>query len=320
MQGEPLVSFLVISYKHKKYIDDCFESILAQTYTNMEILYLDDMSDDGTFEKACEYKVRLEEKFRKAIFIKNNSNLGVVRNLNKLIEICEGEYIKFLAADDFLLSDSVEKLVNFMSEFPQHDMVYSNGVEGNEDTHFPVTILNDLGYIYQEKQLSGILLFEALYARDFILAPGVIVKKTIYEKIGLYDEKLGAEDWDFFLRVAKEGSIGYLDEVTVVYRRLKSSLSHSSKPEKRISMKKSELMILEKYKDIAKQGKERMECSLNEALSDSFHIGNNEYIVYLYLYAKKNRLRITMRNKLKQMLYFFKIIKLFDFFSHETKG
>ena len=62
MQDTPLVSFIVISYKHEKYIADCLESILAQTYGNMEILYLDDASGDGTFDRACTYRQRFEEK------------------------------------------------------------------------------------------------------------------------------------------------------------------------------------------------------------------------------------------------------------------
>lgn len=320
MQGRQLVSLLIISYRHKKFIEDCFESILTQTYTNLEILYLDDASDDGTFEKAYEYQRKFEEKFRKVIFLKNNSNLGLVKSLNKLIGVCNGGYVKFLAADDFLFPDSVESLANFLYEYPQHDMVYSNGVEGNEDTHFPIDSVNNLGCVYQDNQPSGKLLFEELYARDFILAPGIMVRKTVYEKIGLYDENLGIEDWDFFLRIASEGSIGYLNEITVMYRQLKNSLSHSSNPERRINMKKSELMILEKYKDLAKRSKERMECSLNEALSDSYHIGNDEYIIYLYSYAKTNRLRITMRNKLKHMLYSLKVIKLFDSFLLRGQG
>lgn len=320
MKKTPLVSLLIISYKHKQFIRDCFQSILAQTYNAMEILYLDDASEDGTFEKACEYEERLKEKFQKVIFIKNVNNLGVVKNLNRLIEVCQGEYVKFLAADDFLFSDGIEKLINFMYENPQYDMVYSNGVSGNENTHFPISNINDSEYLYLGNQPAGTSLFESLYAGDFILAPGVMVRKTVYEKVGLYDESLGTEDWDFFLRVSKEGSIGYFDGTTVMYRRLTNSLSHSSSPERRINMKKSELMILEKYRGMSEHGQERMKYSLNEALSDSFHIGNNEYIAYLCLYARKNGLRVTMKNRLKYVLYMFRVIKIFDFFSHDAQG
>lgn len=311
-----LVSCFIISYRHKEFISDCFESILAQTYPNIEILYLDDASGDGTFEKACEYKERFLEKFSNVVFIENRINEGVVKNLNNLIRLSKGEYIKFLAADDFLLSDGIEKLVDFMDEYPQHDMVYSNGIKGNEDLHFPIKNEKEYQYIYREIQPSGTTLFDLLYDKDFISAPGVMLRKKIYDEIGLYDERIGIEDWDCFLRIAVAGgSIGYCQGVTVMYRVLDNSLSHSSDLFRRINMKKSELMILEKYKDMAPKSKEKMESSVNEALSDAFHISDNEYIAYLYSYARINKLKISIRNLFKHVLYKFKIVKLFDYFS-----
>ena len=312
MKESLLVSIIIISYKHKQYITDCFNSILAQTYNNMEILYLDDASNDGTFEKAGEYAQRFTDKFRRVIFIQNKDNQGLVKSLNKLVNLCEGKYVKFLAADDFLLPDSIEKLEIFMNEHTHFDMAYSNGVVGNSDTHFPIEKLDSFKYIYQKSQTSGSMIFDDLYSRDFISAPTVMIRKEAYKKFGLYDEQIGVEDWEFFLRIAAKGNIGYLNEITVMYRILEDSLSHSSRPERRMNMKKSELMILEKYKHMAKQSEEKIETSLNEALSDAFHIGNNEYIVYLYDYAQNNNVKISTRNLYKHQLYKIKVIKLLD--------
>lgn len=315
MEKCSLVSFLVISYKHKKYIDDCFRSILDQTYTNMEILYLDDASGDGTFEKAYEYKEKIERKFHKVTFIQNKSNLGLVKSLNMLIGLCHGEYIKFLAADDFLFPNGIENLVNFMDEYLQHDMVYSNGIIGNENIHFPIEDINRYDCVYQTTPPSGKALFELLYDKDFISAPGVMLRKEVYKKVGLYDENIGVEDWDIFLRIAEKGSIGYTNKITVMYRMLEDSLSHSSNPERRINMKKSELLILEKYKNLARQSNERITTCLNEALSDAFHIGNREYLLYLYMYAKTNKVRICPRNLIKYVLYKIKIIRVYNLFN-----
>ena len=312
MKEQVLVSFLVISYKHKNFIDDCFESILAQTYAHMEVLYLDDASKDGTFERASNYEERLREKFAKVIFIENASNLGLVKSLNKLVTMCRGEYVKFLAADDFMLYNGVEILVNYMNRHLNHNMVYSNGFVGDEGTHFPIKDINGLQCIYSEKQPSGENLFGSLYIKDYISAPGVMQRRTVYGKIGLYDENIGFEDWDFFLRIAREGSIGYCKQKTVVYRIVENSLSHSTDSARRINMRKSELQILEKYKDIAENSSEKMEYCLNEALRDAFHIDDKEYISYLHSYAKNNEIRISIKNSLKSMLYRFKVIRLFD--------
>lgn len=310
MRDSPLVSFIVISYKHKKYIGDCLESILSQTYSNMEILYLDDASGDGTFQKACEYKRRLEEKFIWTEFIENVQNRGLVANLNMLIQMSKGEYIKFLAADDFMLCDGIKKMVDALETSQKYDMMYSNGVIGDEGTRFPYENVGKEKLIYQEVPLYGGGLFEALYERDFILAPSVMTRRCVYEKTGLYDQTIGVEDWDFYLRIAKEGMIGYLQEPTVMYRMLASSLSHSTDPKRRINMKKSELQILEKHQAAAEKAHIRMLVSLNEAIQDAYHIDDKEYISYLHLYARRNGIRINCRNRIKGVLYKLGIIRL----------
>lgn len=312
MKDTPLVSFIIISYKHKKYISDCMQSILDQSYGNMEILYLDDASMDGTFDNASAYKEWLLSKYERVEFIANFQNSGLVKNLNKLVEMSHGKYVKFLAADDFMLNCGIEKLVDFMESHPEDDMVFSNGIMGDENTHYPLVNADSYSSIYSSIPLSGKKLFDSLYQEDFISAPGVMIRKNVYEKIGLYDESIGIEDWDFFLRIAKEGRIGYLNEPTVIYRTLSSSLSHSAAPQRRVNMKKSELRILEKHKDFAKNAGERMNRSLNEALRDAFHIDDKEYLAYLYLYAKRNKLQIDLRNRLKGILYHAGVIRLLD--------
>ena len=309
MKPFPCVSLIIISYKHADYIRDCMESILGQTYTDMEILYLDDCSGDGTYEVALEYLEKLERKFSKVIFHKNESNQGVVRNLNRLLKQCCGKYVKFLAADDFMLPNGIEDMVTFMEKFPDMDMLYSNGVMGNATTHFPIGEVNEYPRLYEEEQPSGTGLFPLLYENDFIAAPGVMIRQTVYEKLGAYDETMGIEDWEYFLRVAEQGQIGFLNKLTVCYRILDSSLSHSANPARRMNMSKSELLILEKYKDKIRDSYIRLSASLNEALCDAFHIDNAEYIDFLKEYAKRNGIKISMRNRAKEVLYYMGIIR-----------
>ena len=286
------------------------ESLVAQTYSNIEILYLDDASQDGTFQKASEYKEILAEKYQNVVFIENIQNCGLVQNLNRLVQLSQGKYVKFLAADDFMLDDGIEKMVRFLENHPECDMVYTNGITGGKQTHYPIGNIQTYTPMYRETPPSGNSLFDLLYANDFISAPGVMVRHAVYDKLGLYDENIGVEDWDYFLRIAKNGNIGYLDAPTVMYRVLPSSLSHSSLPNRRMNMKKSELLILEKYKNDATNAASRMGHAFNEALSDAFHIDNKEYLSDLYLYAARNNIKTTLRNQVKRVLYHIGIIKL----------
>ena len=315
MAPSPLVSFIIISYKHSDFIADCIKSILAQTYSNIEILYLDDASGDGTFENALTYKSALEKKYEKVTFIQNRENCGLVKSLNHLVRMCRGKYVKFLAADDFMLESGIEKSVAFMEVHKEYDMMHSNIIQGNENTHYPLPV-DVTEKLLSETYVSTIgtkdKIFDLLYEKDFIAAPSVMMRREVYDRLGLYDEGIGIEDWEYYLRVAKDGNIGYLDDYTVMYRFLSSSLSHSASPQRRMNMKKSELQILEKYKDYAKNSYTRMEKSLNEALQDAFHIADKEYLIYLYDYAKRNSLVISMRNRIKRILYKLGAVKIVD--------
>lgn len=309
MKGFPLVSLIIISYNQKEYIGDCMKSLLKLTYPNMELLYLDDCSPDGSFDEACRYEFQIRQKYERLFFIENKENQGLIRNLNWLVEKCKGKYIKFMAADDFLLEDSIAKMVDFMEEHAEHDMIYCNGIYGDKNIHFPLNE-KELPKLYDETQPSGVDLFERLYERDFIAAPTVMVKREVYERLGLYDPNLGIEDWDYFLRIAKQGSIGYLNDVTVMYRFVSDSLSHSDNTLRRINMQKSELVIREKYKEFAKNSKWIMNKSFNDAYQDALHIDNAEYFEFLKIYMKRNQLKLTAKNVMRWMLYKLKIFKL----------
>lgn len=311
--NKPLVSFIVISYRHADYIDDCMKSILAQTYSNMEFLYLDDASGDGTYEKALTYKTDLEKKYARVTFIQNESNCGLVKNLNRLVGMCRGKYVKFLAADDFMLEDGIEKSAAFMEAHEEYNMMHSDTITGDENTHYPIsfeTAAKPFPKTGSGTSVTKEEIFDLLYEEDFIAAPSVLMRRDVYDKLGLYDEEIGIEDWEYYLRVAKDGNIGYLDDYTVMYRFLYSSLSHSASPQRRMNMKKSELQILEKYKDDARNSHERMERSLNEALRDAFHIDMKDYLAYIYSYARRNDIRFSFRNRFMRIMYSIRLIKI----------
>lgn len=308
-----LVSFIIISYNHASFIDDCMQSVLGQTYLNMEIFYMDDASNDDSYEKAEQYKELLRERYGTVEFYRNSKNQGVVKNLNTLVSKCRGKYIKSIAADDFMLPTGVEDMVRYLERNREAAIVYTNGICGDENTHYAI----DRSYegfkrLYSEEPPHGENLFALLYERDFITAPAVMLRKRTYDEVGLYDEGIEVEDWDYFIRVALYGCIGYLDKCTVMYRFLSTSFSHSSVPYRRIVMKKNELLLLEKYKEhMNDKGKKRIERSYNEAISDACHIGSREYMFFLRKYRKQNHVCVTMRNRAKYMLYLMGFFKLY---------
>lgn len=302
---ENMVSLIVISYNHAAFIDDCMQSILEQTYDNMEIFYMDDASGDESYEKAEQYEELLKNKYHKVQFFHNKENQGVVKNLNTLISRCQGKYLVSASADDFMLPTGIEDMVTYLEEHVEAAMVYTNGIYGDENTRYSKEeSYEGFNRVYLKTPPYGDNLFPLLYEREFITSPAVMLRKKTCENVGLFDENIEVEDWDYFIRIALYGYIGYLDKCTVMYRILSTSFSHSAVPHRRIVMKKNELLLLEKYKNhLEDSGKARIKRSYNEAISDACHISNAEYMRFLHEYKKRNKVYITMRNKMKYLLY-----------------
>ncbi len=107
-----LVSIIVPVYNAEKYLAECISSVLEQTYIDIELILIDDCSQDGS-AKICKEYMRQDKR---VIFIKNERNLGGGETRNKGLDICRGVYIGFLDADDYLDRDYVGFLVRNIEE------------------------------------------------------------------------------------------------------------------------------------------------------------------------------------------------------------
>lgn len=114
MNQYPLVSVLMTSYNREKFLAEAIESVLASTYSNFELIILDDCSTDTTVEIAKSYQ---KSDNRILVFV-NENNLGQFPNRNKAITLAKGEYVLFADSDDTILPDGIERLVNTMQQFP----------------------------------------------------------------------------------------------------------------------------------------------------------------------------------------------------------
>ena len=109
---EPLVSICIPAYNNAAYIKDTIDSILSQTYKNLELVIVDDKSKDDTvavIKSIPDERIRLYE---------NEKNLGMSGNWNHCLELCKGEYIKLICADDMLAPDAIEKEARALTEHP----------------------------------------------------------------------------------------------------------------------------------------------------------------------------------------------------------
>lgn len=121
----PLVTIIIPAYNVEKYIDECLESAIQQTYYNIEIIIVDDGSTDGTSE-ICDYWGKKDNRI--TVIHKQNEGLGMARNSGLLV--AHGVYIEFLDSDDFLDAETVNVLVNEM-ERNTVDAVFCNYIRFN---------------------------------------------------------------------------------------------------------------------------------------------------------------------------------------------
>ena len=122
----PLVSIIVPCYNHQEFVGDCLESIIGQSYCNIEVLVVDDCSNDDSYEIIESFRERLEQRFETVYLKRNEKNIGLVKNLNRLVKQSNGKYIKIIASDDMLLPYAIEQMVLFAEERPNTNVFYSN--------------------------------------------------------------------------------------------------------------------------------------------------------------------------------------------------
>ena len=303
MKKEKLVSILIPCYNHEDYVADCLESILAQTYQNIEILICDDSSTDKSYSIIKEYESKLNERFHRVVIFRNESNQGIVKNLNHLIINSKGYYLKNFASDDILDPSAVEKMVEFYEQNPDYDVIYSNFMFINENEHYPIKRGKERRTNYNNNNLPliGMNLSKKLFYGCGVAAPSAFIKKDTYDKFGLYDEKYYLEDWEYWLRVSSSGSFGYYDGITVYYRESSSSMSHLENSDYgRMKFRKITSScedILDKYKEYG--SKDAWEIFYNNNVSSAFKINDLEYANTLRDHANKHGISLSFKNRVK---------------------
>lgn len=309
-----LVSVLVPSYNHEKYILDCVESVLGQSYDNIELIVIDDYSTDRTYEIVKSVAKRCEERGFHFYCEKNKENIGVTKTYNKLLQLANGKFIKLLGSDDILLPDCIQNYVDYYySTGERYDILVSNAYKIDQEIHYPIQCDLKLTKVYSNSPDFSGNITGRICARNFIIAPTAFIPKATYEKYGVYNEEYCLEDYEYWLRVSETGSIGCLDMCTVCYRVLSDSLSHYYRQSRE---------SLERYERVNKDrneifGKYERYCStsekeiyFNDSLTTAISINAdrvvNECIQNLYSCG----LNMSFPNKVRLFLYRIKLYGL----------
>ncbi|MBN3518689.1 glycosyltransferase [Algoriphagus lutimaris] len=226
----PLVSIIAIAYNHEEFLEEALDSIIAQTYPEIEIVLVDACSKDQSVSKINAWIARNPDVKVKTIF--QSSTKKITENANDALELVEGEYYQVLSCDDVLLPHKIKDQVNlFQQSDNQLGVVYCDAEKIDRESksmHLP-TFFQERNWTSASQLPSG-MIFPILLMDYFICAPTVLVKKELALKVGGYNPESMMEDLDLFLKMAQNYSFKGILQVGVKYRILETSLLRSTDP------------------------------------------------------------------------------------------
>ncbi|MFA6086657.1 glycosyltransferase family 2 protein [Mucilaginibacter sp.] len=206
MTGEcPLISIVTVVYNAVKTIEQTIQSVLQQSYNNIEYIIIDGGSTDGTVKLVKEYKQLFAQKGRKYKFVSESDN-GIYDAMNKGIALSTGDWIGIINSDDFYEKNAIQYVVNTIASNPSAELIHGN-----------LNFIDEVGNVKFEIPKEDLNLLTNTMT---IFHPTIFIKKQVYEKFGLFNLKYKlCADWDLVLRLYMERiNFCYLNELLANFK------------------------------------------------------------------------------------------------------
>lgn len=200
MKENPLVSTIIPTYKRADMLPRAIESVLNQTYNNIEIIIVDDNIPDTNERQNVEEMIEEYKEYQNIIYIQHDKNKNGSAARNTGIKYANGKYICFLDDDNYFYPEKIQKQVRYLMDHPEYKAAYC-------------------GLRYHDKEIKpyrvGDLTYEQFLGNHIIDTNMIIIEKTVAIQIGGWDERLKRnQDVAFILRYFKMGyKIGLVKEV-----------------------------------------------------------------------------------------------------------
>jgi len=253
----PKISVVIPAYNAEKTIRKTIDSVLSQSFEDLEIIVINDGSTDNTIgeiESFSDPRVRLL----------NFQNGGLSTARNRGIEFSRGQYIAFIDADDLWTPEKLEKQLLAIEKSDRFGASYSwtyHMYDGKEKK------LDKADKVY----FSGEI-YEDLLNYNFLgSGSNPLVRKSAIDDVGMFDPRLKvAEDWDFYLRLALRWEFALVQEYQIIYRKSNSTMSSNSAIFEEKMLQAIEIIY--------------------ENVPDSIQIKKSDSLAYLYLYLAEKSL------------------------------
>lgn len=232
-ENQPLVSVVIPCYNHENFVQDCIQSVIDQTYQNIELIVIDDGSKDSSVMKIQEMVAKCKTRFTRFEF-RNRQNKGLSPTLNEALEWCEGEYYSAIASDDMMLPEKIIIQINYMIKNKKCNALFG-GYKLIDNFNFVIS---------DQKKENKIYSFNEIFLHQHDLpAPTQLIRMDSLKSIGGYNAEVIIEDWYMWLKLSKIGEIHYISEYLSLYRYHLDNLSRKVE-----IMNIGRNQVLDKYK------------------------------------------------------------------------
>jgi len=218
------LSTIIPNYNHAKYLPECLESILSQSYKPDEILIIDDGSTDNSVQVIQEFQKRVPE----IVLVRNEKNIGVHRTFNKALRLVKNTLIAPFAADDFIFPGFFEKAMALFVKNEDLAIVFADNVNFYDKKPYQF-ITNKVHICSEPKIFQPQEFINTLRKTNFYIAScACIYNKDIVLKYGGYNEQLlSLTDYYLNAQIAFRHPIGYIPEPMAAYRLVSNSYGAS---------------------------------------------------------------------------------------------
>ncbi len=204
--GNSLISIAMATYNGEKYLKEQLDSIYAQTYKNIEVIVTDDCSTDKTVEILEQYA-----KSHGLKYYVNEKNLGFVKNFEKAVSLCRGEYIALSDQDDIWLPHKLSILIGNIGD---NMLACSDATLIDENNH----VLAESFFEYSNKSKNKKLTFLKLAIRNYVTGCTVLMKKEMLKKAHPLSSGIKSHDYWYALIASTFGDIYVCKEPLILYR------------------------------------------------------------------------------------------------------
>lgn len=213
MEKKPTITVLLTVYNAENYVGIAIESILKQSFTDFELIAVDDCSTDKSWDIVQQYM----KQDSRVIAKRNEVNLGGCKTLNVGLKLAKGKYIARLDNDDWSYPNRLEKQFDFLEAHPDVGIV--GGVMEIMNQHGEVT--GKRKYNISDQEIRNKIFFYSPFSH-----PLVMIRKSILDKVGSYDPAYApADDYELYFRIGNESQFANLPDVIMRYRVIPSSIT-----------------------------------------------------------------------------------------------